>query len=156
MHTPHVKSASLTNLVSNDSLGRYALALWALLGLFILRVLAQVLVAIGYGRFLPAWEEWFSGLVPYPQLLASQIIIMLGYGKVCLDFTRRRGFFVTPRRWMGMLLLRMGLLYFGVMVIRYVIFMSLYPLERWTGRLIPISFHWVLAAFILVVGTYHR
>ena len=42
------------------------------------------------------------------------------------------------------------------MVIRYVIFMSLYPLERWTGRLIPISFHWVLAAFILVVGTYHR
>jgi uncharacterized protein len=34
--------------------------------------------------------------------------------------------------------------------------MSLYPLERWTGGSIPIVFHWVLAAFILVLGTYHR
>ncbi len=143
-------------IVSNGRPALYALALWALLGLFTLRVFAQALVAVGYGGFLPPWEEWFSGLVPYPQLLASQIIIMLGYGKVCVDFTRRRGFLVTPRRWMGTLLLGVGSVYFGVMVIRYVIRMSLYPLERWTGGAIPIFFHWVLAGFILVVGTYHR
>ena len=143
-------------IVSNGRPARYVLALWALLGLFTLRVFAQALVAVGYGGFLPPWEEWFSGLVPYPQLLASQIIIMLGYGKVCVDFTRRRGFLVTPRRWMGTLLLGVGSVYFGVMVIRYVIRMSLYPLERWTGGAIPIFFHWVLAGLILVVGTYHR
>ena len=34
--------------------------------------------------------------------------------------------------------------------------MSLYPLERWTGGAIPIFLHWVLAAFILVLGAYHR
>ena len=88
----------------------------ALLGLFVLRVLAQALVAIGYGFFLPPWEEWFSGLVPYPQLLASQIVIILGYGKVCRDFIRECGFFVTPRRWLGTVLLSVGSVYFAVMV----------------------------------------
>jgi putative CocE/NonD family hydrolase len=130
--------------------------LWALLGLFVLRVLAQALIAAGHGSFLPPWEEWFSGLVPYPQLLASQVLILLGYGKVCLDFTQRRGFFATPRRWMGTLFLAVGSLYFSTMVIRYVIRMALYPLERWTGGAIPIFFHWVLAGFLLIVGTYHR
>jgi hypothetical protein len=137
-------------------LSGYAAALSALLGLFVLRVLAQALIAIGYGAFLPPWEEWFSGLVPYPQLLASQLVIILVYGTVCLAFVRQRGFFVTPRRWLGALLLTIGSVYFAVMVIRYAIRMSLYPLERWTGGSIPIFLHWVLAAFILVLGSYHR
>ena len=71
----------------NRRLRTYAAALSALLGLFVLRVLAQALIAIGHGAFLPPWKEWFSGVVPYPQLLASQIAIILGYGKVCLDRT---------------------------------------------------------------------
>ena len=140
----------------NRRLGRYAATLSALLGLFALRVLAQALVALGYGALLPPWEEWFSGLVPYPQLLASQTAIVLGYGKVCLDFIRQRGFFVTPRRWLGTLLPSVGSVYFAVMMIRYAIRMSLYPLERWSGGAIPIMFHWVLAAFILILGAYHR
>ena len=37
------------------------------------------------------------------------------------------------------------------MIIRYVIRMSLYPHERWTGGLVPIFFHWVLAWFLLIV-----
>ncbi len=135
---------------------RYSLVLSALLGLFILRVLAQALIAAGFGGFLPPWEEWFSGLVPYPQLVASQLAIVFAYGWVCRDFVRGRGFFVTPRRWLGTLLLSVGTVYFAVMVIRYVIRMSLYPLERWTGGSIPIFFHWVLAGFILTLGDYHR
>ncbi|MCM3880830.1 MAG: CocE/NonD family hydrolase [Vicinamibacterales bacterium] len=133
-----------------------AFALCALLGLFILRVLAQVLIAIGDGAFLPAWEEWFSGAVPYPQLLVSQILIIITFGKICLDFLRQRGFFVTPRRWLGSLSLSIGGVYLAVMIIRYAIRMTLYPPERWTGGAIPIFFHWVLAAFILVLGAYHR
>jgi len=41
------------------------------------------------------------------------------------------------------------------MIIRYVIRMCLYPHDRWTGGSIPIFFHWVLASFLLVLGTYH-
>lgn len=152
---PTMLSSFPAGVVSKRRLSGYAAALSALLGLFILRVLAQALIAIGYGAFLPPWEEWFSGLVPYPQLLASQMVIVLGCGKVCLDFIRQGGFFVTPRRWLGTLLLSIGSVYFATMVLRYAIRMSLYPPERWTGGAIPIVFHWVLAAFILVLGTYH-
>jgi putative CocE/NonD family hydrolase len=136
-------------------LSGYAAALSALLGLFFLRVLAQGLIAVGYGAFLPPWEEWFSGFVPYPQLLVSQILILFVGGKVCLDFVRQGGFFTTPRRWLGSFLLSLGSLYLGVMVIRYAIRMSLYPLERWTGGSIPIVFHGVLAGFILVLAAFH-
>jgi hypothetical protein len=101
-------------------------------------------------------EEWYSGLVAYPALLISQILIILLYGKVALDFTRGRGFFVNPSRRLGHNLLVFGAVYLGAMLIRYVIRMSLYPHERWLGGSIPIIFHWVLATFILVVAHFHR
>ena len=139
----------------NPDLRRYALALWGLLALFILRVGGQLLVAVGFGDFLPPWEEWFSGLVPYSQLLVSQILIIILFAKVCIDFTRGRGFFVGPRSGLGVGLLAFASVYLAVMLIRYAIRMTLYPPERWTGGSIPIFFHWVLASFLLVVGTYH-
>jgi uncharacterized protein len=137
-------------------LRRYALALWVLLTLFVLRVAGQLLIAVGFGDFLPPWEEWFSGLVPYSQLLASQIIIVILFAKVCLDFTRGHGLFVVAQPGLSVGLLAFGSVYLGVMVIRYVMRMALYPPERWTGGSIPIFFHWVLASFLLVVGMYHR
>ncbi len=129
--------------------------LWILLGLFALRVLGQLLVALSRAPFLPPMEEWYSGLIPYPQLLLSQFLTILLYGKVCVDFSRGQGFFVTSRKWLGSGLLGFGVLYLGVMVIRYILRMSLYPSERWVGGSIPIFFHWVLASFLLIVGTYH-
>lgn len=140
----------------NPQLRRYALALWILLALFVLRVAGQLLIAVGFGEFLPPWEEWFSGFVPYSQLLASQIVIITLFAKVCIDFTRGRGFFVVPRSWLSVGLLAFGSVYLAIMVVRYVIRMTLYPPERWTGGSIPIFFHWVLASFLLVVGAYHR
>jgi putative CocE/NonD family hydrolase len=134
---------------------RYLWLLGTLLFLFCLRVLGQVLVAFFGVKFLPPMEEWFSGLLPYPELLTSQILIILLYGKICLDFARGRGYFVTPGRRLGINLLKFGWLYLGVMIIRYVIRMGLYPHERWTGGSIPIFFHWVLASFLLVLGHYH-
>lgn len=134
---------------------RYFWILTTLFFLFCLRVLGQVLVAFFGVKFLPPMEEWFSGLLPYPELLASQILIILLYGKSCLDFARGYGYFVTPRRRLGLNLLKFGWLYLAVMITRYVIRMALYPHERWTGGSIPIFFHWVLASFLLVLGNYH-
>jgi len=141
--------------MANRAARRLAPILWGLLCLFILRVLGQLLVAVGWGAFLPPMEEWFSGVVSYPRLLAFQIAIIVLYSKVCLDFTRGRGFFVIPRRKLGLGLLSFGSVYLAVMLIRYVIRMSLYPHERWTGGSIPIFLHWVLASFLLTVGAYH-
>ena len=133
----------------------YAAALWVLLSLFVLRVVGQALVAFLDVKILPPMEEWYSGLLPYPWLLPSQFLIILLYSKVCIDFTRGNGFSVVPRRSFGLGFLAFGSVYFGVMVARYVIRMSLYPHERWTGGSIPTFFHWVLAAYLLVFGTYH-
>ncbi len=134
---------------------RYFWALTALLFLFCLRVLGQILVAFFQVSFLPPMEEWFSGLVPYPELLTAQLLIIWLYGKICLDFARGRGYFVMPRRRLGAGLLVFGSLYLGVMILRYAMRMSLYPHERWAGGCIPIFFHWVLSSFILVLGSYH-
>jgi hypothetical protein len=134
---------------------RLPLILWFLLALFCLRVIGQMLVAFLGVPFLPPMEEWYSGLLPYPWLLPSQFLIILLYGKVCLDFTRQRGFFFTPCPSLGKPLLIFGWIYFGAMVIRYVVRMSFYPDERWFGGAIPIFFHWILATFILLVGYYH-
>src|SRR5207244_1206821 len=125
---------------------RYAPWLWALLTLFCGRVFGQLLVALFSVRFLPPMEEWFSGTLAYRPLLGSQILIILLYGKVALDFTRCRGFFTRRSRSLSYGLLLFGALYLGVMLIRYAIRMSLYPHERWTGGSIPIFFHWILAS----------
>ena len=141
--------------MADPQLTRREVALWGLLVVFVLRVLGQLLVAMGRAPFLPPMEEWFSGVMPYPPLLFSQALSILVYTKVCVDFTRRRGYFVVPRKRLGFSLVGFGSTYLAVMVIRYVIRMSLYPQERWTGGSIPIFFHWVLAGFLLTVGQYH-
>jgi hypothetical protein len=130
--------------------------LWALLSLFVLRVAGQLAVALGFDGVLPPMEEWYSGLLPYHLLLPAQLVIIVLLGKVCLDLTRCRGFFAEPRRRLGTALLVFGWFYLAVMVLRYVVRMSLYPLERWTGGSIPIFLHWVLATFLLILAAHYR
>ncbi len=134
---------------------RLAPFLWTLLFIFILRVLGQMLVALGWQGFLPPMEQWHSGLMPYSWLVLSQIIIIILYGKACLDFSRGNGFFVTPRRGLGKGLLILGTLYFGSMVIRYVLHMAFHPEARWLGGTIPILLHCILATFLLIIGNFH-
>ncbi len=133
----------------------YSRILWALLALFCARVLGQLLVATLGVSFLPPMEEWFSGLIPYTRLLASQLVIIVLLGWVATQFSRGRGWVTRPNLGLGRGLAIVGTLYLGVMVIRYVIRMSLYPPERWTGGSIPIFFHWVLAGFVLTVALFH-
>ena len=114
-----------------------------------------MLVAIGWGGFLPPMEAWQSGIIPYFWLVVSQMIIIILYGKACLDFSRGEGFFVTPRRRLGKWLFIFGALYLGAMVIRYILRMTFHPEARWFGGTIPIFLHWVLAIFLLMVGHFH-
>ena len=121
--------------------------LWALSGLFLLRVLGQVLVAFFDVAWLPPMERWQSGLLPYPVLLAWQVGILALMAAICVDFTRRNGWFFAPNRFLATKWLAFGYLYLGVMLARAV-FVG--------DRPIPIVFHWVLAAFVIAVGHSHR
>ena len=122
-------------------------ALWTLLGLFALRVLGQFLVVAGIAPFLPPLDEWQSGLLPYPVLLASQLVILAMLVTVCVQFSRHRGFFVRRNVWLATPLWIVGWIYAIGMIVRYAL------LRR---DIIPVIFHIVLASFLLVVAQYHR
>jgi len=134
---------------------KYAMWLFLLLLLFCFRVAGQMLVAFADVTFLPPMQEWYSGLLPYRYLLPAQFLIILLFSKVCLDLFRETGYFATPRQRMGKPLTIFGILYLETMIIRYILRMWLYPQERWTGGSIPIFFHWVLAAYVLVLASFN-
>ena len=121
--------------------------LWALLALFVLRVAGQILVAFFDVKFLPPMEAWYSGLMPYRYLLPSQIALIVVMTKICLDFSRGRGFFFHERRFFATAWLWFGYVYLAAMIAR-ALFLWDHP--------IPIVFHWVLAAFVITVGLSHR
>lgn len=132
------------------------ITLWCLLALFNLRVLGQVIVALWAPAWLPAMDEWYSGLVPYPILLPIQLLIIGLLAHVCADLTRNRGFFAQPRPAYGRGTLVFGFVYLGAMGLRYVIRMATLPEERWVGGCIPIFMHWGLASFVILFACYRR
>jgi hypothetical protein len=125
---------------------RLAPVLWLLFGLFFLRVLGQVLVAFAGVTWLPSMRHWYSGLISYPYLLTSQILMLAGLVKVNADFTRGDGWFARPNRTLGRIALPFGWLYLSSMVLRYAITRTL---------LIPVTLHCVLATYVILFGRYH-
>jgi hypothetical protein len=121
--------------------------LWILLSLFACRVFGQLLVAAGLAPFLPPMDDWQSGLLPYPLLLASQIVILGLLAMVCVQFSRGKGYLVRRRPWLATPLWTIGWIYALGMVVRY----SLLRRDA-----IPVLFHLVLASFLLLVAHHHR
>jgi hypothetical protein len=131
-------------------------ALWTLLVLFAGRVIGQLAVALDAAPFLPPMAQWQSGLLPYPALLGAQFVLLASLGTICAQFSRGRGFFVRSRYWLGTPLWIVGWIYAASMVVRYAVWMTIRPEERWTGDLIPVAFHIVLASFLIIVADHHR
>jgi hypothetical protein len=131
----------------------YAAVLAGLAFAFFLRVLGQALVATSAVSYLPPMEEWFSGFIPYPALLPAQVVILILQTKIVWDIWRGSGVFASKSPTAGRHLRWISYAYFAVMVLRYVLVMAFYPERRWFS--IPIFFHWVLAAYLLVLGRYH-
>jgi hypothetical protein len=134
----------------------HATVLGVLTALFTLRVVGQALVAFLDVSFLPPMEQWYSGLMPYPILLPTQLAMIVVMVIIVRDVARGARVFSVPRRRAGTLLVWSSYLYALSMVVRYVVTMALYPERRWFGHTIPIWFHFVLAAFVYSLGRYHR
>lgn len=132
------------------------LTLSILLSLFCLRVMGQLLVALFHLQFLPPMEKWHSNLLPYPLLLVGQMLIIWLFGQICLDFSRKSGYFFEPKKALALPLLWFGACYFIVMMIRFAICLNLIFHGTWVSGLIPSFFHLVLASFLLVLGNHHR
>ncbi len=133
----------------------YPLLLAVFTLLFMLRVCGQILVAIVDINFLPPFEQWYSGLLPYSVLLPIQILIIGGMLKIILDFFRGSGFFIAPKPRAAVFIKWFSYVYLLSMVARYAVTMTLHPEFRWFTGTIPIWFHIVLAAFLYTFSHYH-
>ncbi|MDH4023134.1 MAG: hypothetical protein OEW88_04620 [Gammaproteobacteria bacterium] len=125
--------------------------LWLLQLLFVGRVLGQVYVGIYAPAWLPPWPEWYSGLLPYPWLLLSQILIIMLMTATSYDFTRGAGALLVESARARRLLRYVSALYAGAMLVRYAVTMVVAPEMRWLHGAIPIAFHLVLAAYIALL-----
>lgn len=111
-----------------------------LLTLFIARVLGQIIVAVFHPRWLPPMEAWYSGLMPYRYLLPAQIAIIV----LMIAMIRQVAAGAPPNRSLAIGIFVFATIYAGAMVVRF--FVRRRPL-------IPILFHWVLAAFLFTYAT---
>ena len=134
----------------------YATILWLLTVLLFGRVVGQLIVFFFAPKFLPPMEQWQSGLVPYPFLVAVQAVVLALMVSIALDFSRGAGYWMEPHPRLGLVVLWWSYGYVAAMVVRYVRRMMRRPDQRWMGGTIPIIFHCVVAAFQWVFAAYHR
>lgn len=136
---------------------RVAGAILVVLGmLFLGRVVGQLLVALREPSRLPPMAEWYSGLLPYRGLLATQALVVVVISTVSIELLLAVPGVVARRPELGTRLLLLGWAYLLAMIVRYVVRMARHPAARWFGRTIPIVFHIVLATWVLVLGSYLR
>ena len=124
--------------------------------LFAGRILGQALVAYLGVLWLPPMQHWFSGIIPYPLLLIVQSVMLTLMILITGEIWRSEGSFAVVRPRWSPFLIKFSAIYAGLMVFRYLLTMILHSELRWFGDIIPIFFHLVLAAFIFILGHYHR
>ncbi|MGH3104057.1 MAG: hypothetical protein ACRDN6_08180 [Gaiellaceae bacterium] len=121
--------------------------------LFLVRVAAQIVVALRGPPWLPPMHDWH--LMPYRLLLPIQVVFLAVMAWLVRDFLAGSGRLTEPSPDVGLVVVGLSALYAGAMVVRYVVRMRRRPDQRWFGGAIPIVFHWVLASFLFVLGFYH-
>ena len=129
----------------------YAIVMAVLLVLFFGRVVGQILAATSAPRWLPPMARWYSGLMPYRYLLPTQIVFLALMTAMTLAVGRRSAPLGTLSADAGAWIVWASYVYALGMVVRSIRY-ALAPPER-RGVLIPIVFHFVLAAFLFAYGS---
>jgi hypothetical protein len=150
-----VTGVALADVLRRDDLDASTTAWYLLLYslLFLLRVAGQVLVLLRAPAWLPPMTEW--NLVPYRFLLPVQLAILGVMAVIEVGLFRGEGLLVEPSPVFGAFLIAFSIVYAAVMAVRYAVRMRRRPEQRWFGGAIPITFHFVLAAFLLTWGKYN-
>ncbi len=131
----------------------YVAAMWVLFALFVARVLGQIVAATLGPRWLPPMARWYSGVMPYRYLLPAQVAIIGLMLAMTFAVGAETGALGTPRPQVGVRVVWLSYVYAAGMVWRAV-YRAAQPPDR-RGVVIPIVFHFVLAAFLFVYGSWH-
>ncbi len=121
----------------------------ALALLFAARVAGQALALTLAPPWLPAFDRWHSGLLPYPLLLSSQLAILAVQFHLLTRLARGRLPHLSPpaRR----LVLVAAALYAAVMLLRLPL--STLAGHAWHTSAIPVTFHLVLALWLALFAS---
>lgn len=131
---------------------RHELWLGGLTLLFAVRVVAQLLQRFFDLTFLPPFEAWHGGLLPYWLLLSAQIVLLGMMIGVVRRVARNR---LDAARGKAVALLALGSLYLATMSFRLVAGQTFLGDNVWFAAPLPASFHIVLALFVILLGHYH-
>lgn len=116
------------------------------------RVVAQPLAALTGWPFLPPFDAWQSGALPYPVLLASQILLIAVMTRTAWAIGAGR---LRPSRRLGWILAVFTGLYGGVMVARLVLGLTIARGHWWLDAPLPTVFHLVLTTYLAIVVHHH-
>ena len=133
-----------------DNIGRLLTGMAAVLSVgFLLRVIGQAVQRWLPQPWLPPFSEWQGSAIPYPGLLAAQIVI-LGI----LAFVLKH--MAQGRQVMGQrtshAVISAGVVYFAVMAIRLLVGIFWLTESQWFTAWISTSFHLVLASIMMMWG----
>jgi hypothetical protein len=115
-------------------------------------VIAQPLALLIHSQLLPPFESWHGGVLPYPLLLATQVLIIAWFARTAWRFGKEG---VVPRYRLGVWMLALASAYFGTMLARLVLGMTVLSESRWFSARLPTAFHLVLATWVLLYGHFH-
>lgn len=130
---------------------RYLPWMLALAALFVLRVLAQAVQWAGPVPFLPPFDTWQGSGLPYPALLASQVLIIALLARA-LAVVRSGS--ITPATWKHRACFVLGGAYFAATAFRLAAGLTFLSDVGWFAESLPALFHLVLATFVLLFGHY--
>lgn len=130
--------------------GAAVVALSVLLVLFVGRVVGQILAATVAPTWLPPMDRWYSGVMPYRYLLPVQIVFIAVMVAMITGVASGTGVFGTRNPTAGRWIVWASYVYALGMVVRSIRYAMASREKR--GVLIPIVFHFVLAAFLYVYG----
>ena len=133
-----------------DDAARYATVMAVLLALFLARVLGQIFAATLAPSWLPPMRRWYSGLMPYRYLLPTQIVFLVIMTAMTVSVAHEVAPLGTEAPAVGAWVIWASYVYALGMVVRSVRYARTPPERR--GVLIPIVFHFVLAAFLFTYG----
>lgn len=138
--------------LSQGAVRKHSFLLIFLTALFCFRVGAQLLQRYSEVSFLPPFDDWESGVLPYWLLLTSQLIIIF----LCVRITYQiNAGTALPDPKMGKICLIFGIIYSGIMVFRLIAGATFAADHPWLAAKLPTLFHLVLASILLVVGHYN-
>lgn len=131
----------------------HSILFWLLSLLFSLRVLGQAVQRWFPQPLLPAFDQFQGSSLPYPVLLATQLLIL---GLMLRTAWCMHTGTMVPNKRRGVFFAWFGGVYLTGSLMRMGVGLAMPDAADWFRAWIPAFFHLLLATFVLMVAVFHR